>query len=62
MKCWNILKWNVEIAIIIYVGFLDTSFFWKDNIPVLTGKIEMVKWLYMKIVVVEYVPRKVDGK
>ena len=37
-------------------------FFWKDNIPVLTGEIEMVKWLYMKIVVVEYVPRKVDGK
>ena len=61
MKCWNILKWNVEIAIIIYVGFLDT-FFWKGNIPVLTGKIEMVKWLYMKNVVVEYVPRKVDGK
>ena len=60
MKCWNILKWNVEIAIIIYVGFW--ILFWKDNIPVLTGEIEMVKWLYMKIVAVEYVPRKVVGK
>ena len=58
-----ILVWNemLKIAIISYVGFSDT-FFWKNNIPVLTGEIEMVKWLYMKNVVVEYVPRKVDGK
>ena len=52
MKCWNSyhnLCWVLDI-------------FWKDNIPVLTGEIEMVKWLYMKNVVVEYVPRKVDGK
>ena len=41
------------------LAYSDT--FKKNNNPVLTGKIKMVKCLYMKNVV-EYVPRKVDGK